>query len=317
MVNQYRAKHICGENRQTANASKHPRLPRCLLDSGPCIDRRVIKNIRNRRRGKSGLRRRQCRRRSHRGRHLWRELSPQLPVIFRLLLRIQETDFRRRKFVENLLRQGHVLPEMIVSHMSHPLLGCVRNHIRISLEEFNRQQPVVIWRLIFGRNAQPFVIGVEVFGHGTISSYGFMPLNLRREMKAVNLPGNRPQSQKELGTKSLGLGSIPSPCRETVGGGCSVLSSLPLSPPTETDQGWWQRTLSAHGLPSIGGKRWPSNWKGRRLLDCLERCRIMDNRSCLPRGLPVSNDKRTRPLVFFRTFPPCHGSIFAIFAGRQ
>ena len=72
--------------------------------------------------------------------------------------------------------------------MGHPLVGGTEIMSGSSSNEFKSQQPIVVRRLLFGSNAEPFVIRVEVFGHGSISSYGFNPLNLRCKRKGCQSP---------------------------------------------------------------------------------------------------------------------------------
>ena len=47
---------------------------------------------------------------------------------------------------------------------ANSLLRRVSKHIRIGLEQGYAEQPIVIWRLLCRRNAEPLVVGIKCFG---------------------------------------------------------------------------------------------------------------------------------------------------------
>ncbi len=98
------------------------------------------------------------------------ELPVQLIVVLRLLGSVQQTNSRRGNLIEDFLGEGRVLARLERPDVRHPLVGGTRNHVGIVLEYVNPKQTVMIWRLILGGNAEPFVVGVEGFGHGLFLS---------------------------------------------------------------------------------------------------------------------------------------------------
>ena len=52
-------------------------------------------------------------------------------------------------------------PRGTTLEVGHLLAGSSVNYVGVGLEQFDPQQPVMVGRLILGRNAEPFVIRVE------------------------------------------------------------------------------------------------------------------------------------------------------------
>ncbi len=99
------------------------------------------------------------------------ELFTQPPIISRFFLGIEQADFGRGNLVEDLLRQSGVRARLIALDLAHPTVGRVGNHIGIRLEGRNRQQAVVMGRLLFGRDPEPFPIGIECISHSRMLTW--------------------------------------------------------------------------------------------------------------------------------------------------
>ena len=86
-----------------------------------------------------------------------------------LFFRPQQTELRRRDFVQQPLRFRAVFTRLKRPQQHHPLIGGVLDNVRAGFKRSHAQQPVMIRRLLVERNTQPLVIRVEGFGHdGTI-----------------------------------------------------------------------------------------------------------------------------------------------------
>ena len=48
--------------------------------------------------------------------------------------------------------------------------GRVADHVGIRFELFDPQQPIIVRRLMLGRNAEPLIIRIKFVGHGSASS---------------------------------------------------------------------------------------------------------------------------------------------------
>lgn len=88
-------------------------------------------------------------------------------IILGLGHRIEQTNACCGNRVEKHLRQ---MPEGAGGQcfdVSHPRIGRMRDHVGIRLKAFQAQESIVVRGLVFGRNSQPFVIGIERwFVHG-------------------------------------------------------------------------------------------------------------------------------------------------------
>ena len=138
---------------------------------------------------------------SHRGLAIWQCLShlERGPLIWqclgygqRLRLLIPQLQFQRSivflffRGIEQvisdalnlflyLLRYERMFPDLKRLHVLYALLGGSCDQFRISFIKFDAQQPIKIGRLIFGRNAQPFIIRIEFFCHVLFAPYFFPP----------------------------------------------------------------------------------------------------------------------------------------------
>ena len=83
-----------------------------------------------------------------RGHSLGRKLLPQDFVVFGLAIGPQQAEFRRGRFIQQLLRQAGVLPRLKRAQMDHPLIGGRFDHVGVGLEQANPQQPIVVRRLL-------------------------------------------------------------------------------------------------------------------------------------------------------------------------
>ena len=122
------------------------------------------------------FRRRRLRRRAwrgggrRRGRSSLSQFRPQPLVVFFLLFRTKQTNLGRRNLVQQLLRQLGMLARLQRPQVDHPLVGRGLDHVRIAFERIDRKQPIVVGRLLGGRDAKPLVIRVELRCHRAPSS---------------------------------------------------------------------------------------------------------------------------------------------------
>jgi len=98
------------------------------------------------------------------------QLRPQRSIIGRLLLGLEQAHARRRQLVQQFLRQGRMRPGLKGPNVGHLPVGRVGDRIGVRFEQFDRQQPIVIRRLMFRRNAEPLAVGIERFGHSGAGS---------------------------------------------------------------------------------------------------------------------------------------------------
>jgi hypothetical protein len=93
---------------------------------------------------------------------------PQFRVVDRLALRTHQAQLGRRNLVQHALRERAVAPGLIGAQVGHALVGGGLDHVGIALEPLDPQQPVMIGRLLLGRNAQPLVVRVERLRHAPL-----------------------------------------------------------------------------------------------------------------------------------------------------
>ncbi len=93
------------------------------------------------------------------------ERGAQLPVVGRLLFLIEQAHARASHLVEQALRVGRVRPGLERAQVAHALVRGMGDHVRIGFEQLDAQEPIVVGRLLIGRNAQPDVIWIERIGH--------------------------------------------------------------------------------------------------------------------------------------------------------
>jgi len=58
-----------------------------------------------------------------------------------------------------------VLPGLKRADVGHLPVGRVGDRVGVRFEQLDRQQPIVVRRLLIRRNAEPLAIGIERFGH--------------------------------------------------------------------------------------------------------------------------------------------------------
>ncbi len=92
---------------------------------------------------------------------------PQPMVVFRLPLRIEQAHAGGRQLVEDKLRDLRVGPRLKSPHVEHLPVGRIGDHIRIRFEQADAQQPVMVGRLLVGRDAKPFPIRIKPSHAGT------------------------------------------------------------------------------------------------------------------------------------------------------
>jgi hypothetical protein len=85
----------------------------------------------------------------------------QLSVVCRLSRRIEQRYSRRRYLVEELLRFLTALACLKRPQVQHRPIGSVGDHVRVRFIHGNAEQPIVIRRLLVGRNAEPGVVGIK------------------------------------------------------------------------------------------------------------------------------------------------------------
>ena len=92
-------------------------------------------------------------------------------VVECLLRRAQQANPGCGNLVEDLLRELCVLARLKRANKRHLLIGRSGDHVRVGFEQIDAQQPVMMWRLVLRRYAQPFVVRIEVFGGGRLGHY--------------------------------------------------------------------------------------------------------------------------------------------------
>jgi hypothetical protein len=90
--------------------------------------------------------------------------------VFRAGSRIEETRLGGGDFIQDPLAHLGVLAQGIPPHMPDLPLGRVEDHLHIALKPLDSQQPVVIGRLILGRNSQPTMIRIECGAHQIVAA---------------------------------------------------------------------------------------------------------------------------------------------------
>jgi hypothetical protein len=76
-------------------------------------------------------------------------------------LRREQAELGGAQFVEKALRKGGVLASLKGANVRHSLIGGAFDDVGIGLEELDAQQPIMVGRLVLGRNAQPLVVRIE------------------------------------------------------------------------------------------------------------------------------------------------------------
>jgi hypothetical protein len=61
-----------------------------------------------------------------------------------------------------------VLARLKRPDVAHSLVSSIGDHVEIRLEVPDSKQAIVTGRLLLGRNTEPFVVGIEGFGRGTL-----------------------------------------------------------------------------------------------------------------------------------------------------
>ena len=85
-----------------------------------------------------------------------------------LLGGIQQAHLGKRHLVEQSLRKLGVHSHLEAAKMRHALISRRLDHVGIGFKWSNGKQPIVIRRPFRRWDSQPFVVGVECFGHGII-----------------------------------------------------------------------------------------------------------------------------------------------------
>src|SRR5687767_6450962 len=79
-----------------------------------------------------------------------------------------------------------MLARFVSLDVGHLAIGGGLDHVEVGLEQADSQQPVMVRRLVFGRNAQPLVIGIEGGSH----SSHYRPNGHFRNSHQIDSPGN-------------------------------------------------------------------------------------------------------------------------------
>ncbi len=95
--------------------------------------------------------------------HRGSQLSSKLAVVVFALLGIEQTNSGRRKFVQQTLALLGMFADLERSQMSHLTVSGMIDHIGVGLEKPDAEQPIMIGRLFFRRNAEPDMVGIERF----------------------------------------------------------------------------------------------------------------------------------------------------------
>ena len=97
----------------------------------------------------------------------------------------------RGQLAEKFFGKRRALAGLERLDVGHPLVGRVDNHVRVGLEQRDAQQAIMVGRLLRKRNAQPLVIRIEAFGHGTLACF-VAPSSAVRPTVATAEPDNPP-----------------------------------------------------------------------------------------------------------------------------
>lgn len=93
------------------------------------------------------------------------QFAPKLLVVLRLPGRIQQTDPGGLDLIQELFGELAVLARREVTQRHRLTAGCGVDDIAALFKQFDPQQPIVIRRLISGRDSQPDVIWIERVSH--------------------------------------------------------------------------------------------------------------------------------------------------------
>ncbi len=91
--------------------------------------------------------------------------GPQQGVVTGPATRVHQREPGRGHLVQQPLRVCRMGTRLEAPQVGHTLIGGVGDDVRVGLEAGNPQQPVMIRRLLLGRDRQPLVIGIELLLH--------------------------------------------------------------------------------------------------------------------------------------------------------
>ena len=114
------------------------------------------------RRGNAGRRLR----RTNRPRRLFHP-GAELRIVVCFPLRVEQANLRRRHLVEHLLRQIAVFARLKRAQIRHLPISRRLDHVRIALKGTDREQSIVVRRLLVGRYSQPLVVWIKTSRHGS------------------------------------------------------------------------------------------------------------------------------------------------------
>ena len=80
-------------------------------------------------------------------------------------MRIEQARLGGRQLIKDPLGNARELSQLVGPHVGRLPLGGVADDLGIGLEAFHAQQPIMIRRLVLGRNAQPAMIRIECTRH--------------------------------------------------------------------------------------------------------------------------------------------------------
>jgi len=91
----------------------------------------------------------------------FRHRGSQTRIIFSLRVCIQQAYPGGRDFCEEPMRKVRVRTSLVRAHVARLPKGRRIDHVRVGLEQFQPQQPVVVRWLVLGPNPEPAVIGIK------------------------------------------------------------------------------------------------------------------------------------------------------------
>lgn len=110
-------------------------------------------------------RRLRCGAKSRSGGRFSGEIGPKLLVVSGSFLAVEQTNPRGGHFVQKPLGQFAMLAALKRPQMGRLAVGRIIDHVTVGLEQPQAEQPIEVRRLLFRRNAEPNMIGIEICRH--------------------------------------------------------------------------------------------------------------------------------------------------------
>ena len=95
---------------------------------------------------------------------------------------VEQAQPRNGDLVEQFLRFLGMVAQSHILEIGHEAVGRRVDDVPILFEQLDAQQPIMIWGLIFWRDAEPFVVRIKVRSHEAPS---FADLTLARQSTSL------------------------------------------------------------------------------------------------------------------------------------